>query len=271
MNELSWKNNQGLTLYARHWPVANPKAVIALTHGQGEHIGRYDHLAAWYNQHQVAVIGFDHQGYGRSEGKRGHAKNLEVLLDDIGLLLQKAKELYPETPLYLYGHSMGGGLALHFVMRRDPAIAGLIATGPWIRLAFEAPAIKVLAGRIMCRIFPALSLPTGLATEYLSHDPAVVNAYNNDPLVHDKLSAAAGIALLEGARFVNAWSGKFNVPVLIQHGGADKITSAPASKELSQRAQGNITYREWPGLYHEIHNEKEQLEVFAFTLNWMFQ
>ena len=269
MNELSWKNAQGLDLFAAEWPVKKPVAVLALIHGQGEHIGRYKRLAEWYNQHGIAVIGYDHQGYGRSAGKRGHAKNLQVLLDDIGLLLDEARARYPGVPLFLYGHSMGGGLALNYVARRNPEIAGLIATGPWIRLAFEAPGVKVIAGKILRKFMPTLSLPTGLAAHFLSHDSAVVKAYQEDPLVHDQLSAGAGISLMEGAEWLNRFSGAFSIPVLLMHGGDDKITSPAATRDFSGRVKGDVSHREWPGLYHEIHQEKEQEEVFAHTLDWM--
>jgi len=270
MQELHWKNPQGLTLFAAHWPVSSPKAVIALVHGQGEHIGRYAQMAAWYNQRGVAVLGYDHQGYGRSEGRKGHAPNLDVLWHDIGLLVEKTRELYPNTPLFLYGHSMGGGLALNYVARVQPqGLAGIIATGPWIRLAFEAPILKVLAGRMLRRFMPTLSLPTGLVASYISHDEAVVKAYVNDPLVHDQLSAAAGIALLEGAEWLDNWSGPISMPVLLEHGGDDKITSAIATQRFAARIPGDVTYHEWPGLYHEIHQEKEKEAVFAFTLDWM--
>lgn len=270
MNELSWKNAQGLRLFAAEWPAQNPKAVVALVHGQGEHIGRYGHLAAWYNRHGIAVLGFDHQGYGRSDGKRGHAKNLDVLLDDIGLLLEETRRRYPDTPLFLYGHSMGGGLTLNYVARSNPGeLSGLIATGPWIRLAFEAPAIKVVAGKILRKFMPALTLPTALAARFLSRDPAVVQAYKDDPLVHDQLSAAAGISLMEGAEWLDRYAGAFSIPVLLMHGGADKITSPTATKAFAERVKGRVTHREWPGLYHEIHNEKEQNEVFEYTFAWM--
>jgi alpha-beta hydrolase superfamily lysophospholipase len=269
MNELSWKNAEGLHLFAAEWPVKKPKAVIALVHGQGEHIGRYAHAAAWYNEHDMALLGYDQQGYGRSEGKRGHAKNLNVLLDDIGQLLEETRRRYPDVPLFLYGHSMGGNLVLNYVTRRDPVIAGLIATAPWIRLAFEAPPVKVLAGRILQKFMPTLTLPTNLAANFLSHDEAVVAAYKNDPLVHDQLSAAEGIALLEGAEWLNRYSGVFSIPVLLMHGGADKITSPAATKEFFGRVAGEVAYHEWAGLYHEIHNEKEKEEVFEYTLAWM--
>ena len=271
MNELSWKNAQGLRLFAAEWPMKNPLAVVALVHGQGEHIGRYAHVAEWYNRQGIAVIGYDHQGYGRSEGKRGHAKNLHVLLDDIGQLLEETRRRYPGVPLFLYGHSMGGGLVLNFVTRRGPDLTGLIATAPWIRLAFEAPRIKVIAGKILRKLLPALTLPTGLDANFLSRDQAVVDAYLNDPLVHDQISAAAGIALLEAAEWLNSYSGVFSVPVLLMHGGGDKITSPAATKEFFGRVTGDVSHREWLGLYHEIHNEKGQETVFEFTLTWMKQ
>ncbi len=270
MKELSWQNAEGLTLYAAHWPVDNPRAVIALVHGVGEHIGRYAHLAKWFNNHQVAVLGYDHQGHGRSAGKRGHVRHLDAYLDDVGLLLSESRRLYPGVPVFLYGHSMGGNLTLNYVLRRHPkGLAGHIATGPHIRLAFEAPALKIFAGKLLRRFMPALSLPTGLASHFLSHDPAVVQAYKADPLVHDQLSASAGLAVLEGAAWLNEYSGDYPLPLLLQHGAGDKITSAHATKEFASRLHGDVTFHEWPDLYHEIHNEKEQEQVFELTLHWM--
>lgn len=269
MNELQYKNQEGINLYAIEWPVADPVAVIALVHGQGEHIGRYHHLAAWYNARKIAVVGFDQQGYGRSGGNRGHVRDLEAFLQDIGLHLEKTRELYPGKPLFLYGHSMGGGLCLNYVARKEPQLAGLIVTGPWIRLAFPTPTLKVIVGRLLRNIVPKLALPTGLNANHISRDEAVVNAYKNDPLVHDKLSVTAGIELMEGAAWLDKWQGAFKIPVLIQHGADDQLTSAAASKEFAARVKGDVTYKSWPGLYHEIHNEKEQGEVFLFTYEWM--
>lgn len=272
MEDFSLKNAAGLSLYAVHWPVEKPKAVIALVHGQGEHIGRYGHLARWFNARGVAVLGLDHQGHGKSSGKRGHAASLAAYLDDIGLLLEETRRLYPGVPLFLYGHSMGGNLGLNYVLRRRPeGLAGVVITGPWIRLAFEAPALKVAFGRLLRRFMPTLTLPTGLAAHFLSHEPAVVKSYKNDPLVHDQLSAAAGLALLEGGAWLDAYAGDSPAPLLLMHGSGDKITSAPATRALADRMHGDVTYREWPDLYHEIHNEKEQEQVFAVTLEWMEQ
>ncbi len=269
MNELSWKNRDGLNLYAEEWPVQNPQAVIAFVHGQGEHIGRYRHVADWYNKRGVAFLGFDQQGYGRSEGKRGHAASLDVLLDDIGQLLEEVNRRYSGVPLFLYGHSMGGQLVLNYTLRRTPRLSGLIATGPWIRLAFQAPAVKILAAKLLNKMIPSLTMPTNLATKFLSRDESVVHAYENDPLVHGMLSVAAAMSLLEGAGWLDRFSGPVAPPILLMHGGGDMITSPAATKAFSGRIQGNTMHREWPGLYHEIHNEPEREEVFEFTVQWM--
>lgn len=269
METINWENNQGLHLFAAHWPHVTPRAVIALVHGQGEHTGRYRHVAAWFQQHGIAVIGMDHQGHGKSAGKKGHADNLAVLLDDIEQFLAMVRAKYPDSPLFLYGHSMGGHLALNLVLRRRPALAGLIVTGPWIKLAFEPAFLKVLVGKLLRKFMPNLTLPTGLIVRYISRDPAVVQAYQDDPLVHGQVSAAAGIALMEGAQWLNQYEGPAPVPVLMMHGGADSITSAAATKALASRLSGDVTHREWPELFHEIHNEPEKEAVFAAILAWM--
>lgn len=271
MPTLQWTNAERLQIHAIHWPVEQPKAVMTLVHGIGEHIGRYEHVARWFNQNKIAVIGYDHQGYGQSEGRRGHAKNLEVLLNDIGQALEETRKLYPGVPHFLYGHSLGGNLVLNYLFRRKPQLAGVIVTAPWIRLAFPAPFLKVLVGRLLRRFTPSFRLPNGLAVQFISHDPAVVEAYKNDPLVHDQLSVAAGIELLDASIWLDQYQGTTTIPLLLQHGGGDKLTSPEATKTLADRLSGPVTHREWPGLYHEIHNEPEKEEVFSFTLEWMRQ
>ncbi|MBU6340975.1 MAG: alpha/beta hydrolase [Bacteroidetes bacterium] len=269
MQEHQLKNTAHLNAFAVNWPVEQPGAVLALVHGQSEHAGRYQHLAAWFNARQIAVAAFDQQGHGKTEGTRGHANSLDGMIDDVGLFLDKVHTWYPGVPVFLYGHSMGGNIALNYFLRRPNRLNGIIATGPWIRLAFEAPALKVAAGYLLKRILPSLTLPNGLHARLISRDPDVVQRYKNDPLVHGRISAAAGIALLEGATWLNQYSGPTPAPMLLMHGGGDKITSMPATREFAGRVTGDVTFQEWPGLYHEIHNEKEQEQVFEAELGWM--
>jgi alpha-beta hydrolase superfamily lysophospholipase len=242
MQETYQKNAQGLQLYFRSWPVEQPRA------------------------------GMDHQGHGKSDGSRGHAANLEVLLDDVQAHVAQVRALHPDTPMFVYAHSMGGQLLLNTALRgmlNDFQIRGLITTGPWIRLAFEAPAIKVFVGKLLKNILPGLTMPTGLTAGFVSSDAAEVEKYKKDPLNHGKVSAAGGMALLEGAEYLNVFQGNVPFPMLIMHGAADRLTSQPASKEFADRLSGDVTYKAWDGLYHEIHNEKERGLVFQDILAWM--
>jgi alpha-beta hydrolase superfamily lysophospholipase len=261
---------QGVTLHIQHWALEAPRAVIALVHGQGEHIGRYAHMAEWMGAQGIAMMGHDQQGFGKSGGKRGHAPGLEAYLDDIAILIEEAQGRYPGVPIILYGHSMGGNVVLNYVFRRPiDVLTGVIVSGPWVRLAFEAPGWKVALGRLLGGLWPELSLSTELDVKKLSRDPQVVAAYKADPLTHDRMSASAGVALIDAAAWLNTYSGKVSRPLLMMHGGADGLTSASATRELAERLSGQVMHHEWKGLYHEIHNEPEQQEVFQFVLDWV--
>lgn len=270
MQDFSFVNGHKQILTGRDWPVDAPRAVLALVHGQGEHCGRYAHVAQWFNRRDIALIGFDQQGHGRTQGPRGTAHSLESLLDDIGLFLTQVKSRYSDIPVFLYGHSMGGQLALNYLLRREPDVRGAIITSPWIRLAFEPPKLKLLAGKLLFRLAPMLNMPNGLAVRFISHDPEVVKAYQKDPLVHNKIGVGAAMALLEGAEWLQQYASPSPRPILLMHGSDDHITSCKASADFARRV-ANVVWREWPGLYHEMHNEsiKEQLfeEMLAFVKN----
>lgn len=266
---LSWNTNDGIKIYAKKWSVEAAKAVICLVHGYGEHINRYNHLAAYFNQKGIAVLGYDQRGHGNSEGKRGHSPSYEHLMEDVAQLLIEAETAYPNTPVFLYGHSMGGGLVLNYCIRRHPNIQGLISSAPWIRLGFDPPVIKVVLGRLLRNVLPGLQQPSGLDPRLVSSSPEVVELYKKDPLVHDRVTLAAGADFLDFGLFLDKYEGDFPVPLLLMHGDADKVTSFPASKSFSQRVQGDIAFKRWEGMYHEIHNEPGQQEVFDYTFDWL--
>ncbi|MBI1225632.1 MAG: alpha/beta fold hydrolase [Bacteroidetes bacterium] len=263
------QNKIGLNLHFRNWQVEWPRAVVCLVHGLGEHIGRYDHVAKYLASRNIATIGFDHQGHGRTDGKRGHTNGLESMLDDVDLLLKTSDEKYPSLPVFLYGHSMGGNVVLNYALRRKTKINGLIATAPWIKLPKPPSAFLVLFGKIMDKISPSLTQANGLDTNELSNDPKVIETYLKDPLVHNKISVRAGTSLLQGAEYLAQFKGKVSVPMLLMHGTADKITSPDGSAIFAKQASGEVTRKEWQGLKHEIHNEPQQNEVLAFLVEWM--
>jgi len=267
-NEFSWLSTDQIKLYAKEWPVQPAKAVIALVHGMGEHCNRYNHFAAFYNKKGFAVVGYDHVGHGQSEGKRGNASSFEALLDGVSELLQHSQERYPDTPIFLYGHSMGGNIVLNYSQRRKLDVTGVIVTGPWIKLANEPPAMLIKVGRFVNR-FGGFTQGNGLDPKMISRDAAEVKKYIDDPLVHDRVGSKNGIALADAADWLYNKKGMVQIPTLVMHGGDDQITSPKGSKQFVSNMDGDITYKEWTGMYHEIHNEKEQQTVFNYTLDWM--
>jgi alpha-beta hydrolase superfamily lysophospholipase len=268
--EYRLQTEDGLSLYGQGWETqAAPGGVVSLVHGLGEHSGRYAHLASFLNDHGYALLSFDLRGHGKSPGPRGHTPDYEALMSDISSLLEETARRYPSLPVFLYGHSMGGNLVLNYALRRRPEITGVIATDPFLRLAFEPPALQIALGNLMNRIAPAFSQANGLDTKALSRNPEVVRRYENDPLVHDRISARLFTSLYRSGLWALEHAGEFPLPLLLMHGSADRITSVQATREFASKVGENATLKVWEGFYHEIHNEPEQEQVFHFLLDWM--
>jgi alpha-beta hydrolase superfamily lysophospholipase len=259
----------GKSVFWTHWKTDQAKAVIILVHGMGEHIRRYDHVAAFWNERQVDLLGLDFPGFGQSYGKRGHSEGLEGFLSKVDEMIAKAKTLVPDRPLFLFGQSMGGNIALNYALRDSKDIRGVIASSPWIQLSKQPPAFLLSFGRLMSHLYPAYSQGNGLELNFLSRDTNVVDQYIADPLVHGKVTAATAISLLDAAAQLDQFSGTFPVPLLLQHGGADGITSPDASRSFADRVSGPIRFRIWEGAYHELHNELNQLDVLQFCYDWL--
>lgn len=259
----------GIQLFCRAWLAEKPKSIIALVHGFGEHSGRYAHVADFFNKNGYSFFAFDNRGHGQSEGKRGHAPNYDAYLYDIDIFLDYVAANSTGKPIFLYGHSMGGNLVLNYVLKRKLIVKGLIVSSPWIQLAFQPKPILVAVGKLMRSVAPGFTQDSGLEQAHISKDPAIVEAYKIDPLVHGKITASASIGLLEAAAFLNSYTGEMPVPTLIMHAGEDLLTSQPASEAFAGRVSGPVTYKKWEGMYHEIHNEPQKNEVFNYMLGWL--
>lgn len=268
--EFKFKTFDGLQLFGQSWqPEDRPRAVVCLVHGIGEHSGRYVHVADRLTKAGYAMFTFDLRGHGKSEGLRGHIPSYEAIMQDISFLLEIANKKFPQLPAFLCGHSLGGNLVLNYVLRRQPYLKGVIATAPWLRLAFEPPAFKIALGKITNRIWPSFSQKSGLDTNALSHDLEAVHTYKNDPMVHDRISARMFISTYQAGQWALEHASEFSLPLLLMQGGADKIISIEASKEFANKISEKCTFKIWDNLYHEIHNEPEKEEVFKFLIDWL--
>jgi alpha-beta hydrolase superfamily lysophospholipase len=244
------------------------RAVIILVHGHGEHIQRYMHWAKLFNKENIGFTGIDLPGHGRSDGKRGHIKNYPILIEMIDILINECKKTFPGIPVFLYGHSLGGGIVLEYLLMRNPRIKGAIVTSPALRLAFEPDKIKIKLAAIMRSILPGLTQTSGLPVIYLSHDKEVIEKYQNDPLVHDKISVSLFHILMSCASYSFANVSSLKVPVLLIHGADDMVCSPSGSIEFAGKTE-KVELKIWDGGYHELHNEPFKNEVFDFILKWL--
>lgn len=260
----------GTTLYGQEWPCETPVAVICLVHGLGEHIGRYQHVAAFFNTYRMSFIGLDLRGHGRSGGQRGHTPSYDILLDDVEELLMYARAEHNDLPIFLYGHSLGGNIITNYTIHKNTnELKGAIISSPWLELAEDPTAWKIKLAAIMSRIFPSFTQPNGLVIDRLTNDDTVHQAYVDDPLVHDKTSVnmftvcyREGLEALENAQ-------RSTLPLLMFHGTDDQITSPAASERFAKSADETVTYQRWKDTRHEPHNDLRQKEVLDFVLKWI--
>jgi alpha-beta hydrolase superfamily lysophospholipase len=270
ISEWYWESSDGNKMFGRSWaPDDQPKAMVLLVHGLGEHICRYDHVAAAMTAKGYILAGFDLRGHGKSGGPRGHIPSYQALMDDITEFIKQAETRFPGLPRFLYGHSLGGNLVINYVLRCNPNVQGVLATGPWLELAFQPPASQVRLGKLMNRIFPGFTQRSNLNTKGLSHDQAVVTAYEKDPLVHDKITARMFIDIYESGFWALEHATEFPLHLLLMHGSEDPITSAKSSQLFAEKAEDKVTFKKWDGMDHEIHNEFNQAEVFKVMLDWL--
>ncbi len=271
-SEFYLQSSPSLRLFGWQWLPKDQAActgVVCIIHGIGEHSGRYAYLINHLLQRGYAVAAIDQTGHGRSEGQRGHVSRYDELMDNIEKLISKVRGDYPALPVFLLGHSWGGNQVLNFVMRRKPALQGVIAMSPWLKLAFEPPAWKVLLGKGMKSIYPAFSQPSELAIDFISRDPEVVEAYRRDPLVHDRISAGLFTESYAAAQWALDHAAEFPLPLLLIHGTDDKLVSPEGTREFAGRLQNQVTLKLFEGMYHETHNDFGKETVFATITNWL--
>lgn len=242
---------------------------MCLLHGLGEHSGRYTHWAEMLNQAGYSVLAYDLRGHGKSGGQRGHVNSYDEYCKDTDILLKEAKDRFPGIPYFLYGHSLGGLIATYYVLRNKPKLSGVIVTALSNRTSIQEQKVKLVLSKVLGSIVPKMTIDTGLVPATLSRDPEVVTRYVNDPLVHHKATVGWGKSSLEEIAWADQHVGEWMLPVLFMHGEKDQLAYPEGSKEFASKIKGDCTLKIWPGLFHEVHNEPEKEQVFAYVLNWL--
>jgi acylglycerol lipase len=249
-------------------PGENTLAVVILVHGLGEHTHRYTNWAKMFSGKGIGFAGVDLPGHGQSDGTRGSIKNYDPLFEMIDILLNSCRKTFPGVPLFLYGHSLGGGIVLNYLLHKNPKIKGAIVTSPWLRLSFEPASSKVMLASVMRHLIPGLTQPSGLKVEHISHDAKVVEEYRKDPLVHGKISVGLFHGAMNAATYSLSHAGDLKVKTLLVHGSEDMICSPEGSREFASKTSFT-ELKIWDGGFHELHNETFRMDVFTFIINWI--
>jgi len=270
MEETFIEVRPGEQLFARIWqPKTQPLAITCLVHGLSDHSGRFTGLAEELSKHGYIFIAPDLRGNGKSPGVRGDFDSLSQVLDDIKAIIDYSKSRFAGLPVFLYGQSMGGNLAINFALRHPSSISGVISSSPWLRLTNPPSRIVRIAAAILKPLFPKMLINNGLKSTDLCHDTVVQSAYDNDPLIHWKVSLSTFFIINNGGEWAVENAGLLQLPLLLMHGDADMITSFEASREFARKAGQNCTFIEWPGLYHELHNEPGRDAIYDAVNAWL--
>lgn len=264
----------GLNLAIYDWPLPHrrrPRAVVLIVHGLGEHAWRYDPLAERLNEWGFIVRAYDQRGHGESGGSPGVLPDDDALLEDLAEVLDDTQRQLTQPwacPLILFGHSMGGLVASTFVLRALAPVDGLVLSSPALDAGIGPVQKKLL--RLLYRWAPNLVLSNGLDASQISHDPNVVQAYQNDRLVHDRISARLAHFIDSNGPRVVAAAPHWRLPTLLLYAGADRLVRPEGSRAFAAMApRERVTSQCLDGQFHEIFNEADPSPAYAALKSWL--
>lgn len=255
VEEWALQSRNGGERYVREWPNLTASWIALLSHGYGEHIGRYDHLAAELNAAGAHVLGLDHEGHGRSDGERALIADFEKVIDDLHDVATQAAQKRPGLPMVLVGHSMGGMIAGRYAQRYGHELSALVLSGPMFGTR------DVLQQLLAMDPIPEIPLDAGT----LSRDPSVGEAYVNDPLVwHGSFKRPTLEAMISAMDSVEAAPGLGKLPMLWIHGESDMLVPMAPTRPMIVHLGGERFHEKiYPGAMHEVFNETNKDEVIA--------
>jgi alpha-beta hydrolase superfamily lysophospholipase len=247
-------------LHVRRWEHPDPARVVVLSHGYGEHLGRYEGVAAALGERGAEVWGPDHAGHGRSDGERVLIADADLVVGDLHAVVSRAREARPDVPVVLIGHSMGGLLATRYAELHGEGLAGLVLSAPVIG---TSPIAQLLA----LDVIP----DDPIDPQILSRDPAVQRDYAEDPLVwHGPFKRLTLTALALAMIEISLDAERVTGPVLWQHGEADELVRMEDTRRgIALLRNAQLEQRSYPGARHEIFFETNRDEVLADTLDFV--
>ncbi|WP_088889681.1 alpha/beta hydrolase [Leptolyngbya ohadii] len=266
------KGFRGCHLYYQSWlPTQPSQAIIVLVHGIGGHSGVFQNVVEYLVPQGYEVYAFDLRGHGRSPGQRGHINQWREFREDLHSFLQYIRLQRTCCPLIVWGHSLGGTIALDYALRSPSEIQGLILTAPALS-KIKIARTKLVLGRMLSRTVPRFSLKLGISTQLGSRDPEMVAAYTQDPLRHEYGSARLATEFFTTVRWIQSHASELKIPLLIMHGSSDHVTLPEGSRAFFQQVIfPDKEHREYDGNYHDLYIDNGYEEIFADLTTWLKQ
>jgi alpha-beta hydrolase superfamily lysophospholipase len=256
-------------LYVRaHRVDGDVRGEVVLTHGRGEHCGRYSHVGDACAARGLRLWSYDLRGHGRSSGRRGDLLSYRLFLEDLDTVVALANG--ERRPVFLLGHSLGGQITLNYLDRHPHSCQGAVVASPYLRLAFAPPRWRLVLARLVGGLWPAFTQEPSVRAEHLSRDLAHLSSMPDPELMHRRISARMFEAIRRGAEHARLAAGRIGTPLLLLHGEQDPVTCMRATREFfDQSVSRDKTLRTYPEMLHETHNEIGRERVIEEVLDWI--
>ena len=257
-------------IYIQSWyPVQDPLAGVLIVHGLCEHSGRYEPLAKYLNSSRFAVFGLDLVGHGKSSGKRAHVSSFDVYTNLYLDYLKQIQEQFLELPLFLFGHSMGGQLALEILVQAQDEFQAAVISAPNILVPDYVSPLTIKLGALISRFIPQLRI-LALDSNGISSIPEEVEIYQSDPLIFNgKITARLASEINRSMENIAEKGPSIKLPIQVIHGEQDPIVSPKASEYLIELIS-SIEKEQvlFPESYHETLHEDVRQDVMESIKNW---
>ena len=272
VKEFRWKRSEKVELYGKLFvPEDSVNALIIFVHGIGQHCGCFDEWAEMFAMQSYGVLTFDLRGHGRSPGIRGHT-TINIIKDDIYFIINNMRQQFPDIPFILFGHSMGGQIALSIAVDKNADIQGFIASSPWLKLVRPPSSLWLKLGKWASHVAPWITIRTGIKANQLSQDGVSVKSSKKDPLLHKKISIKLFSELYANGEILLRGKHDLDTPFLVMHGTSDTLVSIKASKlfaRKNRKSRKQINFRKWTKMHHDLLHDVGKDMIFRFVIYWL--